>query len=302
MAYDEARARPGNTARFCYQVGGVAYLASPRSLLSTSPQSSRLQCYRNANALTHQGAIDLAHPHPYNGGIPDRPPLLPPGTRVMSKQLTTIPYFQDLDARAMARIRASMFELRLAKGQTLFTEGDPAHAMYVVRSGQVKIFKVSSDGREQILRIAGAGDCFNEVPIFDDGLNPANAEAVEPATLWGIRRTDMRRLVEEHPAIALGFLRAFAGKLRFFTRKVEDLSFRSVTSRVAKLLLEMAEDDGKGGLHLRRQFTQQEMAAVVGTAREMIGRAFRVLEKEGAIKLERHRVMIVSRAALARML
>ena len=143
---------------------------------------------------------------------------------------------------------------------------------------------------------------FNEVPIFDEGPNPANAQAVEPATLWGIRRTDIRRLVEEHPAIAIGFLRAFAGKLRYFTRKVEDLSFRSVTSRVAKLLLEIAGDDGKGGLRLKQQFTQQEMAAVVGTAREIIGRAFKVLEKEGAIRLDRHRVVIVSRAALARML
>lgn len=221
---------------------------------------------------------------------------------VLSADLKAIPYFEDLDARALERIRVSVFDLRLVKGQVLFTEGEPAQAMYMVRSGQVKIFKVSPDGREQVLRIAAAGDCFNEVPIFDEGPNPANAQAVEPAALWGIRRTDMRRLVEEHPAIAIGFLKAFAGKLRYFTRKVEDLSFRSVTSRVAKFLLEIVEDDGKGGLRLKQRFTQQEMAAVVGTAREMIGRAFRTLEKEGAIKLERHRVVIVSRAALARLL
>ncbi len=221
---------------------------------------------------------------------------------MLSADLKAIPYFEDLDARALERIRVSVFDLRLVKGQVLFTEGEPAQAMYMVRSGQVKIFKVSPDGREQVLRIAAAGDCFNEVPIFDEGPNPANAQAVEPAALWGIRRTDMRRLVEEHPAIAIGFLKAFAGKLRYFTRKVEDLSFRSVTSRVAKLLLEIVEDDGKGGLRLKQRFTQQEMAAVVGTAREMIGRAFRTLEKEGAIKLERHRVVIVSRAALARLL
>ncbi len=221
---------------------------------------------------------------------------------MLSADLKAIPYFEDLDARALERIRVSVFDLRLVKGQVLFTEGEPAQAMYMVRSGQVKIFKVSPDGREQVLRIAAAGDCFNEVPIFDEGPNPANAQAVEPAALWGIRRTDMRRLVEEHPAIAIGFLKAFAGKLRYFTRKVEDLSFRSVTSRVAKFLLEIVEDDGKGGLRLKQRFTQQEMAAVVGTAREMIGRAFRTLEKEGAIKLERHRVVIVSRAALARLL
>lgn len=218
------------------------------------------------------------------------------------EQLKSIPYFHDLDATALERLRASLSEVRLDKGQILFTEGEPAQAMYIVRSGQVKIFKLSPDGREQVLRLAGPGDCFNEVPVFDDGPNPANVQAVESSLLWAIRRTDMRRLVEEHPAIAIGFLRAFAGKLRYLTRKVEDLSFRSVTSRVAKLLLEIAEEDGRGGLRLRRQFTQQEMAAVVGTAREMIGRAFKALEKEGAIKLDRHRVVIVSKAALARML
>lgn len=218
-----------------------------------------------------------------------------------SDQLRTIAYFQDLDARALARIRASLSDVRLDRGQILFTEGEPAQAMYFVRSGQVKIFKLSPDGREQVLRLAGPGDCFNEVPIFDEGPNPANVQAVEPSLLWAIRRTEMRRLVEEHPAIAIGFLKAFAGKLRHFTRKVEDLSFRSVTGRVAKLLLEIAEDDGKGGLRLKRQITQQEMAAVVGTAREMIGRAFKVLEREGAIRLDRHRVVILSKAALARM-
>ena len=195
-----------------------------------------------------------------------------------------------------------MFEVQAGKGQLLFSEGEPAEAMYGVRSGQVKIFKLSPDGREQVLRIVGPGECFNEVPIFDGEPNPANAQALESTRLWGIRRTDMQRLLQEHPAVAFGFLKAFAGKLRYFTRKVEDLSFRSVTSRVAKSLLGMAEDDDSGGLRLPPRFTQQEMANVVGTAREMIGRAFKALEKEGAIKMDRHRVVIVSRAALARLL
>ncbi len=221
---------------------------------------------------------------------------------MLPEQLKAIPYFQDLEAGVLDRIRTSVFEVRLQKGQILFTEGEPAQAMYVVQSGHVKIFKLSPDGREQVLRIMGPGECFNEVPVFDQGPNPANAQALEPAALWGIRRADMRRLVEEYPSVAIGFLKAFARKLRLFTQKVEDLSFRSVTSRVAKLLLELAEDDGRGGLRLTQQFTQQEMAAVVGTAREMIGRAFKALEKEGAIRLDRHRIVILSKTALTRML
>lgn len=221
---------------------------------------------------------------------------------LLPEQLKTIPYFRDLEPQVVERIRGSVFEIHLDKGQILFTEGEPAEAMYVIRSGKVKICKLSPDGREQVLRIVGPGECFNEVPVFDDGPNPANAEALEPAAVWGFRRSEMRRLVTEYPAIAIGFLKVFAGKLRYFTRKVEDLSFRSVTSRVAKLLLEIAEEDGRGGLRLTQQFTQQEMAAVVGTAREMIGRAFKALEREGAIRLDRHRVVILSRAALTRML
>ncbi len=220
---------------------------------------------------------------------------------MLPDQIATIPYFRELDSRAQERIRASLFEVRLERGQMLFAEGEPAQAMYIVRTGHVKIYKLSVEGREQVLRIMGPGDCFNEVPIFDEGPNPAHADALEPSSLWGIRRQDMRRLVEEHPSIAIGFLKVFAGKLRFFTRKVEDLSFRSVTSRVAKLLLEIAEDDGQGGARLKRQITQQEMAAMVGTAREMIGRAFKALEREGAIKLDRHRVIILSKSALSRL-
>lgn len=218
------------------------------------------------------------------------------------EQVRHIPYFQDIEPRLVERVRRAMFEVQAAKGQLLFSEGEPAEAMYGVLAGQVKIFKLSPDGREQVLLIAGPGDSFNEVPIFDGGPNPANAQALEPTLAWGIRRTELQQLIAEHPAIATGFLKAFAARLRHLTRKVEDLSFRSVTSRVAKLLLEMAKDDGQGGLHLSRQFTQQELGTMVGTAREMIGRAFKALEREGAIKLDRHRVVIVSRATLARML
>ncbi len=218
---------------------------------------------------------------------------------MLPEQVKAIPYFRELDPRTLERVRASLFEVRLGRGQTLFSEGEPAQAMYVVRGGRVKIYKLSSEGREHVLRVREAGDCFNEVPVFDEGPNPANAEALEPTVLWGIRRQDVRRLVEEHPAIAVGFLKVFAGKLRYFTRKVEDLSFRSVTSRVARLLLEIAEEDGRGGARLKRQLTQHEMAALVGTAREMIGRAFKALEREGAIKLDRHRVIILSKAALS---
>ena len=110
---------------------------------------------------------------------------------ILLEQVKRIPYFQDLEPRILERIRSAMFEVQAGKGKLFFSEGEPAEAMYGVRSGQVKIFKLSPDGREQVLRIVGPGECVNEVPIFDGGPNPANAQALESARLWGIRRTDM---------------------------------------------------------------------------------------------------------------
>ena len=93
----------------------------------------------------------------------------------LPEELKAIPYFRDLEPRVLECIRGSVFEAHLDKGQILFTEGEPAEARYVVRTGHEKICKVSPDGCDQVLRIMGPSECFNEVPVFDEGQNPAIA-------------------------------------------------------------------------------------------------------------------------------
>lgn len=223
---------------------------------------------------------------------------------IPADSLKDIPYFRGLKPHDLDRVRERMFEERLERNQVLFLEGDEARALYVVRSGRIKIFKVSPEGKEQVLRVMESGDTFNEVPVFDGGANPASAQAMEPAVVYGIRCHDMLGLIRGHPEIALGVLKVFATRLRHFTRMVEDLSFRSVTSRVAKILLEMAES-AEGGAEAaapKRPFTQQELAAMVGTAREMVGRAFKALERAGAIRMDRHRIVVLDREVLRRMI
>jgi len=138
------------------------------------------------------------------------------------------------------------------------------------------------------------GDSFNDVAIFDGGPSPANAETMTPAVLCGITREDFEGIMHRHQKVALNATQVLARRVRHFLQSVEALSFRRVVSRIAKLLLEYAGD----GTGPRPRLTQQEMAAVAGTAREVVGRSLKTLQEEGAIRMERHRIVIVDREAL----
>ncbi len=116
---------------------------------------------------------------------------------------------------------------------------------------------------------------------------------MEPTTLYVIGKEAIRRVVRERPGVALALLAAFAGKLRHFTRLVEELSFKTVTARLANILLGLSPEGGRGGGPPARM-TQQDLAAMAGTAREMVGRALKVFEREGAIRIERQRIVILS--------
>jgi CRP/FNR family cyclic AMP-dependent transcriptional regulator len=205
--------------------------------------------------------------------------------------LKSIPYFTGLSESALAAVNSYVFEKKAVRGDILVFEGEPAEALYFVSAGVVKVFKTSADGKEQILRIIRPGDTFNDVPALG-GVNLASAAAMSVAVLHGIKKKDLETLSREYPQVALNVIKVLSLRVQEMIALVEDLSFRHVNGRVAKILLEYA---GNGE---RPRLTQQEMAAMIGTAREMVGRSFRNLEAEGAIKIERNRIIIADYAAL----
>ncbi len=213
--------------------------------------------------------------------------------------LRSLPYFDTLSPEKIERITKETLELSFAKGQILFLEGESCRGLYVVKSGRIRIFKSSPEGREQILLIARPGDTFNDVPVFDGGHNPASSSALEPSTVYLIPKQTLLSLVADCPA-ALAIIKQFAARLRHLTILVEDLSFRSVVSRLAKTLLDLAVV--QGGPSSVRRLTQDEMAAMVGTVRDVISRALRALEKGGAIKIEGHRILVVDPEKLREMI
>jgi CRP-like cAMP-binding protein len=207
------------------------------------------------------------------------------------------PYFVGLQAEELDFIKKRLTERLLDRGEMIVLDGEPAQALYFVISGAVKIFKTSVDGKEQILDIIRPGQSFNDVPTFDNGLTPVSAQAMSPLLLYELDKNSIDTIIHKYPRVAGNVITVLAKRVRNLVALVEDLSFRTVIGRVAKILLDNAADTNSPGPRL----TQQEMAAMAGTAREVVGRSLKTLEEDGMIKLDRHRIVIKDRDSLRRM-
>ena len=217
--------------------------------------------------------------------------------------LREVPYFAKLDATLLSGVAGQVRQRQYRAGEIVLMEGEPCEGLYFVVSGRVKVFKVSGEGKEQVLRILGPGRTFNDVPVFDGGPNPGSIATLEASTIGHVPKGAILALVEGHPQVAMAVIRLLASRLRALTSMVEDLSLRGVVARVAKLLLDCSQGhqtlvEGAGGACAR--LTQQEIAGMTGSVREVVQRALKALEREGAIKLERARVRILDANTLQR--
>lgn len=213
---------------------------------------------------------------------------------VQEEFIKSIAYFSHLGPDELTSVQRFVFEKAVERGGIILFEGEPAEVLYFVISGVVKIYKTSADGKEQILHLIRPGESFNDVPVFNGGANLATAEAMGPVVLYRIEKTDLVTILKDCPQVSLNILRVLSEKMTRLVMLVEDLSFRHVTGRVARILLEYTGDGGAQ----RPRLTQQEMAAMAGTVREVIGRALKSLEKDGLVRIERHRIIITDKKSL----
>jgi CRP-like cAMP-binding protein len=211
--------------------------------------------------------------------------------------LKRIPYFSGLSPTELDSIKKLTFEKNVDRGEMVVLDGEPAEAIYFVFAGIVKVFKTSTEGKEQILSIVRQGDSFNDVAVFDGGSNPASVQAMVPSVIYGITKNNLETILRGHTKVVLNTIKVLASRIRNLVSLVEDLSFRHVIGRVAKILLQYAGD----GTGASPRLTQEEMAAMAGTVREVVGRSLKTLEGRGLIKLDRHRIVITNKEALKAM-
>lgn len=182
-------------------------------------------------------------------------------------------------------------------GAVIVLAGEPPQAMYTIVAGRVKLVRIALNGREQIVNVMGAGQHFNTVPIFDHGPCPVNVQAITDVDLLVLPIDDMRRLVVEHPLLAMALLREFAGRLCHMVNLIDNIALHSVQGRLAQLLLNRAIASEQG--EFVAPLTQAEMAAMIDTVREMVSRTLHQFEAQGLIRIERGAIAICDREGLA---
>ncbi len=213
---------------------------------------------------------------------------------VAAELLHKSPFFSELGGDELAEVAPRVHERTFRRGELILLQGEAPRAVYLIVHGQVRIYHLSPEGREQVVKRLGPGGAFNLVPVLDGGPSPSSATAWTDVTVHAIECGDFVRIVRQYPAVAMAVLADLAAKLRHMTALVEDLSLRTVGARLAKLLLTQAVQKEAAP----RRMTQREMAAQLGTVREVVGRALAELQREGLIRMERHRIVIVDRTSL----
>ncbi|HEY9349751.1 MAG TPA: Crp/Fnr family transcriptional regulator [Acidothermales bacterium] len=213
----------------------------------------------------------------------------------MSDVLSRAPLFSALDDDAAAALRASMTEVTLPRGETLFREGDSGDCLYVITDGKIKLGRAATDGRENILAILGPGEMFGELSLFDPKPRTATAVAVVDSTLMSLGHEALDQLLTGRPAVAESMLAALAQRLRRTNESLADLVFSDVPGRVAKALLDLSTRFGvqaDDGLHVTHDLTQEELAQLVGASRETVNKALADFASRGWIRLEARAVVI----------
>ncbi len=206
--------------------------------------------------------------------------------------LKSFSYCSGLSQANVDSVKRFFFDKSVGKGEIILLDGEAPEALFFVVSGIVKIFKTSAEGKEQIINILRPMQSFNDAPVIDGGTHQVSAQAMTPVILYGIKNDHFKSILRDYPQVAINASRVLCGQVRHLLSLIEDLSFKTVISRVAKILLEPTIGDTPVRL------TQQDMAAIAGTAREMIGRSLKALESEGFIRLERQRIIIADKKGL----
>jgi CRP/FNR family transcriptional regulator, cyclic AMP receptor protein len=210
--------------------------------------------------------------------------------------LRRAPLFEGLDEENARGLRRQLMEVKLARGEHLFQEGQDGDRLFVVLDGKMKLTRAAVDGRENLLGVLGPGEMFGELSLFDPRPRTSSASAVTDATLAALGHDALRRTLQDHPEVSLHMLQALARRLRRANDVVADLVFTDVPGRVAKNLLDLADRFGeqeKDGLHVHHDLTQEELAQLVGASRETVNKALADFAARGWLQISARSVLIL---------
>ena len=206
-------------------------------------------------------------------------------------------YFQGLDEADFKKLAAKTTLREYERGEVLMWDGDAAAGLFIIHTGSVKLFRLSPQGRQYILKVLQEGDTCNEVPTFDGGANPVTIEALEQSKVWVVEPETVQEILRSNPDFALTIITRLGENLRDLVKMSSELAFYQVTHRLARLIRELPDEELRGVSGPR--WTQDQMAARLGTVREVVARSLRELERSGAIEVENRRIRVADKEMLS---
>jgi CRP/FNR family transcriptional regulator len=206
----------------------------------------------------------------------------------VQSMLQQLPYFARVAESSLNDIAQQAVHCTFVPDEMIFLEGEPSTGLWIVENGRVKAYKLSPDGQEYILRFFGPGDTFNDLAALDNAPNAASTIAVTDVSTWVIPTAVFTAALKKDHELSLAVLQGLVSRVRHLVGQVEDLALRPVTARLARFLLEQVEDPTLAHPAITRALIANHLA----TTPESISRSLRILEKAGAIRFDRHRIII----------
>jgi len=210
--------------------------------------------------------------------------------------LAKVPLFSSLSPAQLVTLENNSAVLKIDKGQVVFFEGGDANGLYVLLAGQVKIYKSSAEGKEQILHVLGSGEPFAEVPMFQGTKFPANAMAIQQSSVLYTEKSVLVRLMERDAGLAMAMLAALSQRLRQMSTMIGQLTLREVPARLAAYLLHQADEKDAETFVL--DMSKGHLAGFLGATREALSRALAKLEDQGFISMDNRTITIEDRDRL----
>jgi CRP/FNR family transcriptional regulator, cyclic AMP receptor protein len=213
--------------------------------------------------------------------------------------LRSVPLFRQVPEADLLALTQLIRERAFLKGNLILSQGDAGEALFLIKSGQVKVTVVAEDGREVILSVLGAGSFFGEMALVDDEPRSAHVIAMEDTTLLQLRREDFRARLRSAPELAISLLRELSRRLRRADDTIASLILLDVNGRIAHLLLELArEEGGEAGIRITRRLTHASIGQMVGASRETVSRTMRNLVLRSVIAVTRKEILLLDAGAL----
>ncbi|MCP4360971.1 MAG: Crp/Fnr family transcriptional regulator [Chloroflexi bacterium] len=218
-----------------------------------------------------------------------------------TQALQLVPFFNKLTPDEAGNLSRLLVMRRFSPGQIIFHHGDPGGLLYIISKGKVKITHSTPDGQEAMLAIVGVGDFFGELALLDDSPRSATAEALEPTETLTLHRDDFMRYLQDNPDFAMHVLQTMARRIRRLNNQVSDIFFLDLPARLARQLLELAEEHGRqtpDGVQIQLSLTQTDLAEMTGATRVSINKALGRFRRAGWVKVSSRKFTIVNEAEL----